>query len=319
MYVRSAAQQSLSYSAANTVLPSTVTAPDPYRLILRVTGYGPSFAEKRLQLMVNRNAFDFKPPAAITLRGSDSNTAMSNFAVGDSAKYTYTGHDAAGGLGLPAFAVTNGADLTKATTTINNCSSTSTSTTTCNTQVTGTSQVQQLSPSNLDTFLQSAQGARDLVASLREYAQGEYWPVGSTGAANDRYFPSGTTPSDFGNNDSTATPNGLFTFVDGDAALQCPNGGAGLLVVTGTLDMRGCAAFKGLILVLGKGEVLRNGGGNGTTLGSIVVAKFGPTGDFQAPVFDSNGGGNSDIKFNSKWVETALTRLGPRVVGVSEY
>jgi hypothetical protein len=106
--------------------------------------------------------------------------------------------------------------------------------------------------------------------------------------------------------------------VDGDVALP-PAGGAGLLVVTGTLDMRGSAEFKGLILVLGQGEVLRNGGGGGTTLGSLVIAKFGATGDFLAPSFDSNGSGTSDVKYDSKWVENALTRLGPRVVGVSEY
>ena len=106
--------------------------------------------------------------------------------------------------------------------------------------------------------------------------------------------------------------------MDGDAALP-PEGGAGLLVVTGTLDMRGCADFKGLVLVLGGGEVLRNGGGNGATYGSIVVAKFGDTGGFQTPVFNSNGSGTSDVKYDSKWVEKALTRLGPRVVGVSEY
>jgi len=229
------------------------------------------------------------------------------FAVGDSAKYGYTGHDNAGGLGLPAFAVTNGADFTKANLEISG-----------GTQVTGISQVQQVAPSSLPTFLQTAQGARDLVSAMKESSQGEYWPLGSTGTANDRYFPSGSAPSDFGANNPSATPNGLFTFVDGDAALP-PAGGAGMLVVTGTLDLRGSAEFKGLILVLGKGDVLRNGGGNGTTLGSIVVAKFGATGDFLAPTFDSNGSGTSDVKYDSKWVENALTRLGPRVVAVSEY
>jgi hypothetical protein len=298
--------QPLAYATATAVAPSTVTAPNPYRLILNVTGFGPSFAEKRLHLMVNRLAFDFTAPAAVTLRGADSGGTM-GFAVGDSAKYTYTGNDNAGGVGLPAFAVTNGTDLSTATTNING-----------GTQVTGSSQVQQLSPSSLNTFLQTAQGARDLVNALREYSQGEYWPLGSTGVANDRYFPSGTAPSDYGANNLSVTPNGLFTFVDGDAALP-PAGGAGMLVVTGTLDMRGSAEFKGLILVLGKGEVIRNGGGNGTTLGSIVVAKFGATGDFLAPTFDSNGSGTSDVKYDSKWVETALTRLGPRVVAVSEY
>ena len=305
-YARAANTQALSYSATNSVAAPTVTAPDPYRLIIKVTGYGPSFAEKRLQMMVNRLSFDFTASAAVTVRGSDNGDTMT-FAVGNSSQYTYTGNDNAGGLGLPAFAVTNGSDYTSASGAVSG-----------NGQITGSSQVQNVSPSSLSSFLATAQGARDLVSAMREAAQGEYWPVGSTGAANDRYFPAGSAPADFGANNPAATPNGLFTFVDGDAALP-PAGGAGLLVVTGTLDMRGSADYKGLILVLGRGEVIRNGGGNGVTLGSIVVAKFGDTGNFLAPTFDSNGSGTSDVKYDSKWVETALMRLGPRVVGVSEY
>lgn len=301
-YARAVTEQALSYTAATAVPACVVTAPNPYRLILKVTGFGPSFAEKRLQLMVNRLAIDFAPPAAVTLRGSDSGSSM-GFSIGSSSQYTYTGNDNAGGPGLPAFAVTNGTDYTTVTGQVNG-----------GTQVTGRSQVQQVSAANLSTFLQTAQGARDLVSEMRKAAQAAYWPAASTGAANDRYFPAGSSPSDYG----ASTTNGLFTFVDGDASLP-PDGGAGLLVVTGTLDMRGSAEFKGLILVLGGGEVLRNGGGNGTTLGSIVVAKFGTTGGFLPPKFDSNGGGTSDVKYDSKWVENALTRLGPRVVGVSEY
>ncbi len=207
-YVRTANTQALSYTATNSVTAPTVTAPDPYRLILKVTGYGPSYAEKRIQMMVNRLAFDFTAPAAVTIRGSDSGGSMT-FAVGDSARYPYTGYDNAnaGALGLPAFAVTNGSDYSTAMGAVGS-------------QVTGSSQVQNVAASSLSSFLQTAQGARDLVSSLREAAQGEYWPVGSTGAANDRYFPSGTAPADFGTNNPSATPNGLFTFVDGGAALR---------------------------------------------------------------------------------------------------
>ena len=302
-YVRAATTQALSYTATNSITPPTVTAPDPYRLVLKVTGYGPSYAEKHLQLMVSRLAFDFKANAAVTLRGSDSGGAM-GFSVGDSAQYSYTGDDKAGGPGLPAFVVTNGSDYTTTSGVLSGSGS----------QVTGTSQVQQISPTDLSSFLRDADGARALVSALRESAQGDYWPVDSTGPANDRYFPAGTTPNTYG----ADVPKGLFTFVDGDAALP-PAGGAGWLVVTGTLDMRGAADFKGVIMVLGKGEVLRDGGGNGTTLGSIVVAKFGDTGGFLAPTFSTSGGGASAVQYDSKWVETALMRLGPRVVGVSEY
>ena len=39
--------------------------------------------------------------------------------------------------------------------------------------------------------------------------------------------------------------------------------GAGLLIVTGKLLMKGNPSFKGLILVMGEGYVERDGGGNG--------------------------------------------------------
>lgn len=89
--------------------------------------------------------------------------------------------------------------------------------------------------------------------------------------------------------------------------------------MTGTLDMTGNADFKGLVLVLGTGKVIRNGGGNGTTLGSMVVASFGATGDFLPPYFDSNGSGNSGLSYDSKWLEKGLMTEGPTVRGVSEY
>jgi hypothetical protein len=64
--------------------------------------------------------------------------------------------------------------------------------------------------------------------------------------------------------------------------------------------MRGNTNFKGVILVLGKGEVIRNGGGNGEILGGITIAAFDrSSGDFTAPKFETNGGGNSTIQYDS--------------------
>jgi hypothetical protein len=71
--------------------------------------------------------------------------------------------------------------------------------------------------------------------------------------------------------------------------------------------------------VLGTGSIVRTGGGNGTSLGSTVVARFGATGNFLAPSFNSNGSGNSTIRYDSEWVRKALTTGGPVVLGVSEY
>ena len=80
----------------------------------------------------------------------------------------------------------------------------------------------------------------------------------------------------------------MFTFVDGDCTLD---GGSGVLVVTGTLTLNGNPNFKGIILVLGDGVLIRNGGGNGDILGGITIAKFGRTsGNFESPTFHTNGG-----------------------------
>ena len=107
-------------------------------------------------------------------------------------------------------------------------------------------------------------------------------------------------------------------FRSGDAALS-PAGGAGLLVVTGTLNLDGSSAFDGLILVLGTGHIVRSGGGNGVTLGSMVVASFGNSGNFTAPTFQSNGSGTSDIKYDSDWVRRALASPGLRVMAIGEF
>lgn len=291
-YNRTTTQFAIAYSGT-TSIPATVIAPEPNRLVIKVRGYGPRSATKQMQAMVNRFAFDYKPNAAITIRGSSDGSAA-NVQIGNSSQYTYTGNDQSGGTNMPAFGVTNGADLSHTSSIIPSGN-----------QVTGSQPVSQISIDSLSAFLQTAQGARDLLNLLRTAAYNEDPTL-------NRYFTS--SPSDYG----ATTPNGRLTFVDGNAELP-PGGGAGLLVVTGTLDMRGNADFRGLILVLGRGEVLRNGGGNGITLGSIVVAKFGSTGGFLAPTFDSNGGGTSDIKYDSKWIEKALKSAGPRVIAVSEY
>jgi hypothetical protein len=128
-----------------------------------------------------------------------------------------------------------------------------------------------------------------------------------------RYFKPGpgssTTISD-----SLNVP--MFTFVDGDCTLM---DGSGFLVVTGTLTMRGNTNFKGAILVLGDGVLIRDGGGNGEILGGIQIAKFGRTsGDFQSPTFHTNGGGNSNVQYDSQ----SLTRgfaSGTNVSGVREF
>ena len=158
----------------------------------------------------------------------------------------------------------------------------------------------QTTPDTVDTpsFLKTADRARAYLNSLQSQAE-------STG----RYFKSNTTI-----NDSVNNP--MFTFVDGDCTLE---GGSGFLVVTGTLTMRGNPNFKGAILVLGTGVLIRNGGGNGDIYGGIAVAAFNRTaGNFTAPTFSTNGGGNSTIQYDSLALKNGIGS-GTNVSGIREF
>jgi hypothetical protein len=292
-------------NSLNSTISINITPPEPRRLVVKVRGYGPRNAVKRMQMLVSRSAFDFKASGAITLRSADDNTTAMTFNAGNSSQYNYNGYDNSNGPGLPAFSVTSDPDYNL----INGLPAA---------QVFGNPAAQKVAISSLPSFLQTTDGllgARGVLDTLRHDAQNQRTP-GCTGTAAqcDRYFASGETPSDFG----ASYPNGLLTFVDGDVDLP-PQGGAGLLVVTGTLTLNGSSQFDGLILVLGGGRLVRTGGGNGTSLGSAVVASFGSSGPFTAPTFNSNGSGNSTIRYDSEWVRKALTTAGPVVLGVSEY
>ncbi|HLM55107.1 MAG TPA: hypothetical protein VK422_03205 [Pyrinomonadaceae bacterium] len=296
-------------SAGAQTMNFTLTPPQPQRLLVRVRGYGPRNAVKMMQALIGRSAFAFSATSAITLRSDDDDTdVMQRFDPGASSQYVYDGHDNSGGPSLPAFSVTNTADYNLVNGWVGS-----------NGQSTGSSPVQKVPISSLSPFLQTVTGmfgARQAVETLRTLAKNQMTP-GCTpaGPACDRYFSAGQTPGDLGK----THPNGLLTFVDGDVDLP-PQGGRGMLVVTGTLTLHGSSDFAGLILVLGQGRVERQGGGGDTSLGAIAVARFDNASDkFLQPYFDSNGGGNSAIRFDAEWVRRALGTTGPGVLAISEY
>ncbi|HXI24650.1 MAG TPA: hypothetical protein VNG71_12365 [Pyrinomonadaceae bacterium] len=276
-------------SGGSTSIPVTIAIPEPSRLKVTVNGYGPRGAKKQMHMLVNRYAFDWAANSTITLRSADDNSVLT-FNAGNSAQYLYSGFDNAGGSPTSAFGVTSSADYNYLLSLSLNGN-----------QVSGSpSAVQQISISSLPTWLQTANGARDLVNGERIRATIE-----------NRYFTS--APASFG------TPSEpLFTFVDGDVDLP-PAGGAGLLIVTGTLTLNGSSQFDGVILVLGSGQLIRSGGGNGTSLGTVYVASFGSSGNFLAPTFNSNGSGNSTISYDSEWARRAAAAPGPQVMAVSEF
>jgi hypothetical protein len=278
-----------SSSGTNNALPVIVRAPEPRRVLVDVTGFGPRASVKKMQMMVGRLTLDYAPQGTIAIRGATDQSLM-NFSDGNSNPHTYSGNPPAGGQPISAFAVTNTPDYDM----IKNIGN-----------VTGNPAVQKVSLSQLPPWLQNPDSARSLLNSLESMARSQ-----------NRRFTTADPPDSIG---TSADPK--FTFVNGDMDIGSA-GGAGLLVVTGTLTARGSTAFEGLILVLGGGVVTRDGGGNGDTLGAMAIARFDRNvigGPFLAPTFDTNGGGNSNVQYDPDAVKKALGLAGRNVIAMREY
>ena len=279
-----------STSPSTTNIPAKVTSPDPKRLLLKSYGFGPQGSKKRLEMLVTRANFEYETPAGFTLRGADDCTPFS-FDTGSSGAKWYSGSDHAGvEAQRPAFAISacdeDNAAIKKPDTVSD--------------PKIGVLGDDETTAGTIETpsYLDDADRARAYLGALQDKA-----------LSINRYFSGSTTV-----NDSVDTP--MYTFVDGDCTLT---NGSGMLVVTGTLTMRGNTNFNGVILVLGKGKLVRNGGGNGEIYGGITLAAFDRTsGDFTAPTFETNGGGNSTIQYDSLALKNGIGS-GMNVTGIREF
>jgi hypothetical protein len=111
---------------------------------------------------------------------------------------------------------------------------------------------------------------------------------------------SGTAPYGTSANPQITYVNGDFNFGN--------NSGAGVLVVTGTLNMSGSAAFNGLILVIGQGIISVSGGGSGQINGTLFLADtnshtspYAQLATLGPPGYSWSGGGTNGIQYNSCW------------------
>ncbi len=105
--------------------------------------------------------------------------------------------------------------------------------------------------------------------------------------------------------------------VTGDFTMSGSSNGAGILVVTGTLTFSGSPSYTGLILVIGEGSVIRNGGGNGTLSGAIIVANT-TGGVLGPPSFVTNGGGSGTVQYCSTAVNNPLSLLSLKSTALRE-
>ena len=287
------------------IIKGTMTAPEPIRLMIRSTGYGPRGAKKELQAIIQKNFFNgLTAPAALTLVGPNhTDTPLSDFHfnAGSSAVVKYSGIDEVSTDIIPPIGTTDPSNLTTVETYLAGGTSPP-----FNGTVLGTaSNVNNEIPYWLET-------PANLDAEIQRMAQT---------AMPYRYFPSGVLPDNFGD---YATGSGI-TFCDGD--VEFSGDGGGILIVTGHLTFKGGFNFKGMIIVTGPAGLDRNGGGNGTIEGNVVVAPYVSSqvsdtspvsATFLAPWYDLDGGGNSTLVYNSQSVKNSLLAISNFVLGVME-
>ncbi len=149
-----------------------------------------------------------------------------------------------------------------------------------------------LDPDDLDNLVAVLQGQADTVA-----------PDGSTDATVD-----------LGN-----TSDLQVVVVTGDFTMSGSSNGAGILVVTGTLTFDASPSYTGLILVIGEGSVIRNGGGDGTISGGVLVANTtGGGGVLGSPSFVTNGEGSGTVEYCSTAVSNPLSLLALTPTAIRE-
>ena len=309
---------SSSGAQSDNILNGTMSSPEPIRLLVRSTGYGPRGATKQLEAVIQKNFFNgLTAPATLTLIGPHNTTAVPacsscvpatpaqpasnfHFALGNSNAMLYSGRDAASTDIIPpigAWGDTSVGDIFDEIDDVNR-----------ENRIVGIpSDISSDTPPWLST-----------PERLDEYVQMQY----ATAVPSGRYFANGVQPDTFGN------PNGTgLTICDGDCVFT--GDGGGILIVTGKLTLHGRFNFKGIIIVTGEGGVDRRGGGNGTISGNMIIAPYvnsrilpddgGLIGqNFLAPQYDLSGGGSSEISYDSTALNSALLAVSNFVLGVVE-
>jgi Tfp pilus assembly protein PilX len=133
----------------------------------------------------------------------------------------------------------------------------------------------------------------------------------------------GTAPTNMGTDTAP-----VVNVVNGDVALG--GSGAGILLVTGQLTENGGFSYNGLILVIGKGSVVKDGGGGGTDNGSLFLANMYTDTSYShlialgsnlppgPPSMAWNGGGNALLQYDSCWIANVTQSLPYTIVAQRE-
>lgn len=281
----------------------------PTRMVVTSTGYGPRGARKQLSMLLSANVLDIEVPAALVLRGHDNATTNVDIDLGNSGSKTYSGVDNAGLVATkPSFAI-SGHDVATV-----QAAYASKPGSIANPKFNVLDLPNDPAPAGTTKvptpwFLKTADNARTFLAQAEVMANSCAAPANPP---STQCVKRGVVLSSL----DGQTPK-QFTIVKGDCVLD---GGSGLLIVTGTLRFKGPGPnFNGLILVLGAGQLFKQGGGNRDVYGSIMIARFGATGGFLEPTFEYlGGGGSANLQYDSRNDRNAVVVAGTKVLGVVE-
>jgi len=172
-----------------------------------------------------------------------------SFILGDSNVTTLSGEDIDSGNTISAVAVDNG-DYNTVNNVIDGCDPDGSNCGNGPNVTPGDPTV--LGSDNTPSFLES-------VAKTREFLYGSEG-LEQVARNEGRYFTSGAAAIASTEGLGANSPDGVFTFVDGDIVLEGKNPvtGQGTLVVTGKLTLHGNFQWNGVIMVLGQVDILRD-------------------------------------------------------------
>jgi len=278
-----------------------MTPIEPYRLRVLATGYGPNGAKKQLEAFIQKNFFnDFSSPAPLMMQGPGAQLV---FDPGNSAQFEINGVDS-DGIVVPSVGVIDQTGLNS----VNDGSPT------CP-QCLDNIQPAPAIVTDVPDWMATPQNLDTLISQLRQ-----------TAINSGRYLDNPTSNlTSIGDYDIDGNPTGTgITFCEGDCTAGVDGGG--ILVVTGQLTNVGDFDFKGLIIVTGAGGWLRNGGGQGTLEGNIIISPY-TSADLSSntfslsPRYEVTGGGTSDITYGTVDFDTTFNgtkSISNFMLGVSE-
>jgi hypothetical protein len=133
--------------------------------------------------------------------------------------------------------------------------------------------------------------------------------VGQVASAATNVYGTASSPVSNPSINLGTAANPAIDVVYGDYTMG-PTTGYGVLVVTGTLTLSGNYSWNGLVLVIGAGASVMNGGGYGEVVGAVYVANTA-SGTLSSPIANWSGGGGNGIQYDHCWADYMLSKIPP--------